>query len=219
MEAVCVLLLLLSCCSLSGAQVESSSEGNVTNEISQRFDDKVGNNLMKEPMESLGEVAGTTGSRSDIYTVLRELSAKVEDLEKAGNERTKVAFSASLFPSSQHRGPFNIDTTLIFTNVITNIGQAYNSGTGVFAAPVRGVYYFTFTCNSGTTGKVNAALLKNGQKMAAVIENGHVDSMGSNSVILQLDEGDHVNIILWSDNSIYDNGYRSTFTGVLLFPM
>lgn len=85
MEAVCVLLLLLSCCSLSGAQVESSSEGNVTNEISQRFDDKVGNNLMKEPMESLGEVAGTTGSRSDIYTVLRELSAKVEDLEKAGN--------------------------------------------------------------------------------------------------------------------------------------
>lgn len=90
---------------------------------------------------------------------------------------------------------------------------------GVFAAPVRGVYYFTFTCNSGTTGKVNAALLKNGQNMAAVIEKGNVDSMGSNSVILQLNEGDHVNIILWSDNSIYDNGYRSTFTGVLLFPM
>uniref|UniRef100_A0AAZ3PN00 C1q domain-containing protein n=1 Tax=Oncorhynchus tshawytscha TaxID=74940 RepID=A0AAZ3PN00_ONCTS len=90
---------------------------------------------------------------------------------------------------------------------------------GVFAALVRGVYYFTFTCNSGTTGKGNAALLKNGQNMAAVIENGHVDSMRSNSVILQLDEGDHVNIILWIDNSIYDNGYRSTFTGVLLFPM
>lgn len=84
MEAVCVLLLLLSCCSLSGAQVESSSEGNVTNKIPHCFDDKVGN-LMKELMESLGEVAGTTGSRSDIYTVLRELSAKVENLEKAGN--------------------------------------------------------------------------------------------------------------------------------------
>ncbi|XP_029590124.1 complement C1q-like protein 2 isoform X1 [Salmo trutta] len=219
MEAVCVLLLLLCCCSLSGAQVESSNEGNVTNESSQHFDDKVGNNWMKELMESLGEAAGTTGSQSVVYTVLRERSAKVVNLEKAGNERPKVAFSASLFPSSQHRGPFNIDTTLIFTNVITNIGQAYNSGTGVFAAPVRGVYYFTFTCNSGTTGKVNAALLKNGKNMAVVIVKGNVDSMGSNSVILQLNEGDHVNIVLWRGNSIYDNGYRSTFTGVLLFPM
>ncbi|XP_045551539.1 complement C1q-like protein 2 isoform X2 [Salmo salar] len=199
------------------AQGVGTQAKNTRNKSSQHFDDKVGSDWMKELMESLGEAAGTTGSQSDVYTVLRELIAKVENLEKA--ERPKVAFSASLFPSSQHRGPFNIDTTLIFTNVITNIGQAYNSGTGVFAAPVRGVYYFTFTCNSGTTGKVNAALLKNGQNMAAVIEKGNVDSMGSNSVILQLNEGDHVNIILWSDNSIYDNGYRSTFTGVLLFPM
>lgn len=85
MEAVCVLLLLLFCCNLSGAEVESSNKGNVTNESSQHFDDKVGNDWMKELMESLGEAAGTTGSQSDVYTVLRELIAKVENLEKAGN--------------------------------------------------------------------------------------------------------------------------------------
>ncbi|XP_041720669.1 complement C1q-like protein 2 [Coregonus clupeaformis] len=170
---------------------------------------------------SLSGARGLTGSQSDICTVLRELSAKVEHLEKASNARLKVAFSASLFPpaSAENRGPFDNDTTLIFKNFNTNIGQAYSSGTGIFAAPVRGVYYFTFTCNSGTTGKVNAALLKNGQNMAAMVGSGDVDSMGSNSVILQLDEGDQVNIILWGGNSIYDNGYRSIFTGALLFPM
>ena len=49
---------------LSGAQVEKSSEGDLTNEICQPFDDKgVENSMNEELMESLGEEAGTTGSQ------------------------------------------------------------------------------------------------------------------------------------------------------------
>ncbi|KAM9421334.1 complement C1q-like protein 2 isoform 1-T1 [Salvelinus alpinus] len=225
MESVCVLLLLLCCCSLSGAQVVSSSEGNVASKSSQRVDDKVGNIWMKELLESVGEAAGTTGSLSDIYTVLRELSAKVENLEKACNGKPKVAFSTSLRVSEEHYhfGPFDEDTTVVYKKVTTNIGEAYNPETGVFTAPVGGAYYFTFTCNVGNSGVANAALLKNGVNMAAVYEYANPKSgiyhSGANGVTLVLVEGDKVNVVLWSGSSIFDNSRISMFSGYLLFPI
>lgn len=43
---------------------------------------------------------------------------------------------------------------IVFNNVIENVGSGYNSSTGVFTAPVAGLYFFsagvTFTFASGT---------------------------------------------------------------------
>lgn len=42
----------------------------------------------------------------------------------------RVAFSASLLGPNTHQGPFDEETNLIFGNVITNVGNAYNASTG-----------------------------------------------------------------------------------------
>ena len=50
-----------------------------------------------------------------------------------------IAFKADLFSGKSLRK----DNAFVFSNVILNIGGAYNSNNGVFVAPVTGVYLFT----------------------------------------------------------------------------
>ncbi|KAG8011561.1 Complement C1q tumor necrosis factor-related protein 3 [Nibea albiflora] len=155
--------------------------------------------------------------------LLQQLTARVEKLERECEARGKsqVAFSASLFTSEQetHHGPFNTDTTLVFKKVTTNVGNAYNSITGIFTAPIKGLYYMRFTSCVGESSPLNTALMKNGENMVAVYDNRGAHASGSNGVTLVLEKGDTVWIALWAQKSVFDQSRRTTFSGFLVFPM
>nr|XP_046229451.1 complement C1q tumor necrosis factor-related protein 3-like [Scatophagus argus] len=159
----------------------------------------------------------------DMRILLLQLKARVETLEKQLEDRDKgqVAFSASLFTTEDwtHHGPFNTETTLVFRKVMTNIGNGYNPNTGIFTAPVKGLYYIRFTGCVGSSGAMNTALIKNGQNMFAIYDSRGTHGSASNGMTMVLEPGDQLSITLWPGKSIFDQSRLSTFSGFLIFPM
>ncbi|XP_031735447.1 intracellular protein transport protein uso1-like isoform X1 [Anarrhichthys ocellatus] len=133
----------------------------------------------------------------------------------------KVAFSAGLTDSGSV-GPFDEETTLIFSKTITNIGQAYNQTEGVFTAPVRGLYFFSFTAADYLKGYMGLHLYRNNQPVVFSLvlnDHGGYASM-SGGVALQLEEGDGVRLSLPASYRLYDDSRNfSVFSGFLLFPL
>ncbi|CAB1352577.1 unnamed protein product [Coregonus sp. 'balchen'] len=161
---------------------------------------------------------------------LRNMEEQVEELQRQNevyslscrHRQTKVAFSAALADSGRI-GPYNYDHTLKYQKVLTNIGSAYSTATGIFTAPVKGVYYFRFTamdaCHSETMG---VALFKNNQqiKFNGGYNNEESQEYLTNGVTLLLGQGNEVYMLLLSGMGLYDSSANHcTFTDFLLFTM
>uniref|UniRef100_A0A673BB32 C1q domain-containing protein n=1 Tax=Sphaeramia orbicularis TaxID=375764 RepID=A0A673BB32_9TELE len=152
---------------------------------------------------------------------LSSSETEVEELKRENAERPKVAFSFGLTDAGT-TGPLNTDITLKFTKVFTNFGQAYNPNTGIFTAPIRGVYYFRF---SAINNNVNAALgvqvYLNGKRVSWNYDRDSTSSGRiTNAFVFQLEKGDVVYLVLPGGHEIYDDVHnRNTFSGFLLFPV
>uniref|UniRef100_A0A671Y0U7 C1q domain-containing protein n=1 Tax=Sparus aurata TaxID=8175 RepID=A0A671Y0U7_SPAAU len=150
---------------------------------------------------------------------LRNTEKQLEDLMTSPGKRAAFGASTSLDGSI---GPFNTDITLIYkNNVFSNTGS-YNPATGIFTAPVKGVYYFSFSGHNHSSKPMGLSLTKNGVKMVIVYNHpaGRRYETATNGMTLQLEVGDQVYMRLWAHTWIFDNTNRhSTFIGHLLFPL
>uniref|UniRef100_A0A3B1KBD2 C1q domain-containing protein n=1 Tax=Astyanax mexicanus TaxID=7994 RepID=A0A3B1KBD2_ASTMX len=190
------------------------------------FQDSVGENKAEEPesLQSLFIQRDISAEIKFLRDLITQQGLMLVGLQRANTGRTKVAFSAGIGPPQRILGPFNVETNLIYSKVLTNIGEAYNSHTGVFTAPVRGVYYIRFTGSEygNTSNNIGVNLYKNGQNLLHLGENGS-DGLAkhiSSGVTLELEAGDVVytrlpaNYVLWGGSD-----FRTTFSGFLIFPM
>ncbi|XP_067093743.1 complement C1q-like protein 2 isoform X2 [Osmerus mordax] len=147
----------------------------------------------------------------------------VEELKAENEGRPKVAFYTAL-TNSGHVGPFNTETPLVYSKVFTNIGNAYSPVTGVFTAPVRGVYYIRFTALGYSSPRTVAGvtMFKNDLQ---IMHNGVYNTDGQhkfvvNAVTVELEQGDKIMMRLPSGYGLYDDiSNYTTFSGFLLFPM
>ncbi|XP_051553340.1 cerebellin-1-like [Myxocyprinus asiaticus] len=154
-----------------------------------------------------------------LYGTMNDTKITMDELKKQ-LKASKVAFSASLLSS---HGPQSSLHTLVYKHIFLNTGNAYDPNTGIFTAPMRGVYVFrVFSKAYGNRDKaVVAGLFKNDQHVFSTYarqEGGFISS--SNGVSLLLEKGDRVYVNLYSGHWIFDNEHHhSTFSGHLLFPM
>ncbi|XP_059207734.1 complement C1q-like protein 2 isoform X2 [Centropristis striata] len=158
--------------------------------------------------------------KSDLQSELLISKSRIDQLERL-NAASKVAFYTAL-TSAGYVGPFNSDMTLKYNKVFTNIGSAYSPSTGVFTAPVRGVYYFQFTLCGNHTGLMGVYVYKNNQRIMYNVEwkEETLYKYFTNSVVLELVKGDKINLVLPSTYSLFDDGdNHSTFSGALLFTL
>ncbi|XP_028842196.1 complement C1q-like protein 2 [Denticeps clupeoides] len=153
-------------------------------------------------------------------TMEHKLQANESTMRMGPNGTTYVAFSASI-GGEGYTGPFNTETTLKYQNVLTNIGGAYNPATGIFCAPIRGIYYFSYFYHVSNEHEAKLFLYKDGVPIARASHHKifHGVNNGSNGVTMLLEEGEQVYVVLSAHGWVWDGPCRDTvFTGFLINP-
>ncbi|KAM4600360.1 complement C1q tumor necrosis factor-related protein 4-like [Polymixia lowei] len=175
--------------------------------------------------DSLAELKTAQVFMEELQTERQEMNRRLDAAEKelkSMRDTPKVAFAASLGGNGMQKTTSG-NKDLIYREVLTNVGGAYNSQTGEFTAPVRGVYYIRFTANSPTDFPMSAVLYKNNQEVQLIVHehsSGEGSDTASNGATLLLEEGDKLKLVLWLNTQIWDNSnHHSTFSGFLVFPM
>ncbi|XP_032439974.1 collagen alpha-1(VIII) chain-like isoform X2 [Xiphophorus hellerii] len=167
----------------------------------------------------LKEFGAMKQKQEAMETRQKETENQVLELKK--KDATNIAFSAAT-GGSGHNGPFDTETTLIYRKLIINVGNAYNQHTGIFVAPVPGIYYFTFFYHAGGSQVLSLALMKNNEKVVTTYDHKTSqdgDDSGGNAALLQLQQGDQVYVRMYANSHVWQNDHITTFSGVLLRPL
>ena len=150
---------------------------------------------------------------------IRKLTEKLNRLEK--QHSVNVAFTAVIsLGGLTDLGP---DETLIFDKVITNLGNGYHSNSGIFEAPVGGLYVLHMDIMGRSDESQYTEFVVNGRSVMSnfvmATESKHFVS-SSRTVTIELAVGDKVWIRTPNSSShgtgvVHGNGF-STFSGWLL---
>uniref|UniRef100_A0A8C9X2X9 C1q domain-containing protein n=1 Tax=Sander lucioperca TaxID=283035 RepID=A0A8C9X2X9_SANLU len=124
-------------------------------------------------------------SETQTYCAMREKLAIIETRQEEIQQQ-----DVCMYVCQKSIGPFNTDTTLIYKRVMTNISDAYSPSTGIFIAPVAGVYYFTIFYHAGG-GKEGRLFLYDENNDMVVMTHDHISHSdtadnGGNAAFLQL---------------------------------
>uniref|UniRef100_A0A3P8N6U9 C1q domain-containing protein n=1 Tax=Astatotilapia calliptera TaxID=8154 RepID=A0A3P8N6U9_ASTCA len=161
----------------------------------------------------------------DMCNLLKDFGAmteKVKSMETKLKETEiclkEAVTSATAGRGNAHIGPFNTDIIIDYKKVITNFGSAYSPVTGVFTAPLAGVYYFTIFYHGGRSYPHYLRIFKNNELTVFTAdhktESDGADN-GGNAVFLQLQQGDQVYVSM-AANTYVGGDDHTTFSGFLV---
>jgi hypothetical protein len=144
----------------------------------------------------------------------------ISDLTSTDSSQS-VGFSATM---TTHNENLNLQDTVKFQNLLTNDGNGYDHISGIFRAPVTGLYFFNVVIMSHAAEDMETEIVKNGYGIAQTYSGDSTTwNTGTQSTVLFLDIGDQVWIrILSSVPSVNNGNIRifgagfSSFSGLLI---
>ena len=103
--------------------------------------------------------------------------------------KSNIAFFATV--GAKRLGKTGAGQIIVFEQVVTNVGSAYNSDHGLFTAPMPGLYQFSSTIMADNGREVWARLCLNNKPVAYIYARATNDrhDQGSQTIILQLKKG------------------------------
>ena len=118
---------------------------------------------------------------------------------------------------------FNKNAILVFETVIVNEGEHYDPYDGVFVAPQKGVYLFSWTVsgNDGSYIVTELVVEQNTISSAGELNSGGGHPSGSMTALCKMEPGDHA----WISTTGVSNGHQlysfdslpqSSFLGLLI---
>jgi hypothetical protein len=125
----------------------------------------------------------------------------------------KVAFNAY----SSTGGNYGADETIIFPVVLLNEGGGYNESTGIFTAPVAGMYQFSLQICNARSYYMTAAIVHENTRIASTTTKDVSSICTSTTVPAKIETGDQVYVMsTYATNVMASNINRwPSFTGLL----
>jgi len=158
--------------------------------------------------------------RSLRRSVEAEASKTTNNINQILTEMAKreIAFSAR---TSQRLENLEQWETIPFGDVITNKGNCYSKDTGLFIAPMKGMYVF-FVHIVGSTKSNEISLRKNNNNVMWLYSSpSTIRGNDANMIVMEIAEGDEVKVVKhgpWGQTPFYVHNTWSTFSGYMLFP-
>ncbi|XP_060563851.1 heavy metal-binding protein HIP-like [Ruditapes philippinarum] len=109
----------------------------------------------------------------------------------------------------------------VYSNIILNIGDAYNKDTGVFVAPVSGVYLFTAQVCLTANSWFYVGIVVNGKLMSKTgIGEKTWEKCYTIDAITEVEKGNEVSVKCTascdSNERLFENSNTNSFSGVLI---
>lgn len=154
----------------------------------------------------------------DAMNEIEDLAGRLDRLRKKsygckGNilEHPTAFTALSTFTSGLPNGPIPFD------KVIANVGNSYNPSTGIFTAPVSGLYSISVSIMGLHGNSIHVKIRKNGQELARLwTHGGGRGEVASHTLNLPLKHGDQ----MWASGTpgrkIYAKEPYNVFSGMLI---
>ena len=194
----------------------------------EKGDETLKGNIDENSYEANGRIndlaAKLAALTKDSNNGLKTLQSQME-AEKA-EIRTRMSLPLSIYFNAFRSEDYvsGGEEYLTFDGCHSNCGNGMDPKSGVFTAPIAGSYLFLIHVCTHDMKKALMTLRRNGREVASFYdqnhESNHKNSMAGQSVLLDLQLGDKMQVYIFTDTGLQDkpNNHLTQFVGLLLRP-